>query len=80
MSNYFGPLEDTDDYSGFTSLWRSTQQVFEPPYLKPKGVVDPNQHMHERLPGEPIGGNLTPAARRDRRGPRRDLTGRPTGS
>ena len=42
-------------------------RVFEPPYLKPKGVVDPNQHMHERLPGEPIGGSLSPAQRRDRR-------------
>lgn len=42
-------------------------RVFEPPYLKPKATVDPNQHMFERLPGEPIGGNLTPAQRRDRK-------------
>lgn len=39
-------------------------RVFEPPYLKPKSVVDPNQHMFTRMAGEPIGGNRSPEERR----------------
>lgn len=38
-------------------------KVFSPPYLKPKSVVDPNQHMQERRPGEAISGSMSQAER-----------------
>lgn len=37
----------------------------EPAYVKPKSMIDPNQHMFKRRPGEPFAGNMSPAARRD---------------
>lgn len=39
-------------------------QSFEPPYLKPKTPIDPNQQFRRRA-GEAIGGSLSPAQRRD---------------
>lgn len=42
-------------------------RVFQPPYVKPKGVIDPNQHMFSRLAGEQLAGSLTPAQRRERK-------------
>lgn len=38
---------------------------FSPAYVKPKGVIDPAKHLGNRRPGEPIGGTLSLAARRD---------------
>ena len=39
-------------------------KTFKPAYIKPMHVVDPTR-LFTRRPGEPIGGNLTPAQRRD---------------
>jgi hypothetical protein len=33
QGDHFGPMDDTDDFSGFVSLWRPTRQVFEPGYI-----------------------------------------------
>lgn len=43
-----------------------TTRSIEPAYVKPKSVIDPNQHMFTRTPGEPLGGSLTPMQRRDK--------------
>lgn len=42
----------------------SQMTVFEPAYLKPKDVVDPDRPLVRRS-GEPLGGNMSPMQRRD---------------
>ena len=62
LAPYVSPLVQgvVMEHRGF-----ATRQ-FTPPYLKPKGVIDPNQHMFTRLPGEAITGDLSPDQRRQR--------------
>lgn len=62
VAPYVSPLVEgvVMEHRGF-----STRSV-KPAYMKPKGVIDPND-LFQRTFGEPISGNLSLQARRDRR-------------